>query len=311
MVKKEEFYYDSSDNKTKIQGIRWIPENQTIIGILQIAHGMVEFIDRYDEFARVLAENGFLVVGNDHLGHGNSVLNKTDWGFFSEQNGAGVLLEDMHLLLNITKELYPRIPYFLLGHSMGSFLTRQFITVYGNELKGAIIVGTGCQPYIFVKAGQLLSVIIAKFKGWRYRSGLIDYLALGSNNKRFEPGRTPKDWLSRDIKIVDAYLSDERNNFVFTLNAYKNMFDFILYLYDKRNLVQMPKALPLLIISGKDDPVGDFGKGVLKVYESFNTLGMEAVSLKLYEGYRHEIINETGREIVYNDIIQWLYKYIK
>lgn len=311
MVKKEEFYYDSSDNKTKIQGIRWIPENQTIIGILQIAHGMVEFIDRYDEFARVLAENGFLVVGNDHLGHGNSVLNKTDWGFFSEQNGAGVLLEDMHLLLNITKELYPRIPYFLLGHSMGSFLTRQFITVYGNELKGAIIVGTGCQPYIFVKAGQLLSVIIAKFKGWRYRSGLIDYLALGSNNKRFEPGRTPKDWLSRDKKIVDDYLADDRNNFVFTLNAYKNMFDFILYLYDKRNLVQMPKALPLLIISGKDDPVGDFGKGVLKVYESFNTLGMEAVSLKLYEGYRHEIINETGREIVYNDIIQWLYKYIK
>ncbi len=311
MVKKEEFYYDSSDNKTKIQGIRWIPENQTIIGILQIAHGMVEFIDRYDEFARVLAENGFLVVGNDHLGHGNSVLNKTDWGFFSEQNGAGVLLEDMHLLLNITKELYPRIPYFLLGHSMGSFLTRQFITVYGNELKGAIIVGTGCQPYIFVKAGQLLSVIIAKYKGWRYRSGLIDYLALGSNNKRFEPGRTPKDWLSRDKKIVDDYLADDRNNFVFTLNAYKNMFDFILYLYDKRNLVQMPKALPLLIISGKDDPVGDFGKGVLKVYESFNTLGMEAVSLKLYEGYRHEIINETGREIVYNDIIQWLYKYIK
>lgn len=311
MVKKEEFYYDSSDNKTKIQGIRWIPENQTIIGILQIAHGMVEFIDRYDEFARVLAENGFLVVGNDHLGHGNSVLSKTDWGFFSEQNGAGVLLEDMYLLLNITKDIYPRIPYFLLGHSMGSFLTRQFITVYGNELQGAIIVGTGCQPYIFVKAGQLLSVIIAKFKGWRYRSGLIDYLALGSNNKRFEPGRTPKDWLSRDIKIVDAYLTDERNNFVFTLNAYKNMFDFILYLYDKRNLVQMPKALPLLIISGKDDPVGDFGKGVLKVYESFNTLGMEAVSLKLYEGYRHEIINETGREIVYNDILQWLYKYIK
>lgn len=310
MVKKEEFYYVSSDNKTKIYGIRWLPENRSIIGILQIAHGMQEFIDRYDEFAKTLAEKGFLVIGNDHLGHGNSVISKTDWGFFSDQNGGAVLLEDMHVLMNITKEQYPKIPYFLLGHSMGSFLTRQFITFYGNELQGAIIVGTGCQPYISVKAGQLLTVIVAKFKGWRYRSKFIDNLALGGNNKRFEPSRTPKDWLSRDKKIVDNYIADERNNFMFTLNAYKNMFDFILYLYDKKNLIHMPKLMPILIISGKDDPVGNFGKGASKVYKSFIKLGMRVVTFKLYEGYRHEIINEAGREIVYEDILLWLYKYI-
>jgi len=306
MVKKEEFYYDSADKKTKIHAIKWYPENKKIIAIIQISHGMLEFIDRYDEFAKVLAEKGYLVVGNDHLGHGNSILTEWDMGFFCEEKGNQVVLEDIYKLMEIMKKEHPNVTYLVLGHSMGSFLIRQFITIYSEEVQGAIIVGTGYQPYALVKAGQLITSLMAIFKGWRYRSKFVNNLAIGNNNKKFEPSRTSCDWLSRDEKIVDAYVNDQRINFVFTLNAFYNMFKGILYLYKKENLKHMIRDLPILILSGEEDPVGDFGKAAVKVYDSFKKLGMNKVSMKLYEGARHEVLNEINRNKVYEDILKWV-----
>ncbi|MFA9422636.1 MAG: alpha/beta fold hydrolase [Sedimentibacter sp.] len=305
MVKKEEFYYDSADKKTKIHGIKWVPDGK-IIGVLQIAHGMLEHMERYDDFANYIADKGILVTGNDHLGHGSSLLTEEDRGFFCDVDGNKAVIEDIYKLTEIVKNQHGGVPYFLLGHSMGSFLIRQYITIYNQGIDGAIIVGTGNQPYALLKSGIFITKFMAFIKGWRYRSKFVDNLAFGSNNKRFEPSRTKLDWLSKDEKIVDEYINDSRISFVFTLNSYYNMFKGMVCLYDKNNLEKMSKKLPIIFLSGEQDPVGNFGKDVLKLYDSFKQLGMKDLSIKLYKDDRHEIINETDRIIIYKDIENWI-----
>lgn len=305
MVKKEEFYYDSADKKTKIHAIMWVPKVE-IKAVLQVTHGMLEHIDRYNEFANALAAKGILVAGNDHLGHGSSLLTENDRGFFSECEGNKVVIEDIHKLMELIKKQHGDVPYFLLGHSMGSFLIRQYITIYNRGIDGAIIVGTGHQPYALLKSGLLITKFIAAFKGWRYRSKFVNNLAIGNNNRHFEPSRTNVDWLSKDEIIVDAYKNDKRINFIFTLNSYYNMFKGMIYLYDNNNLKKMPKELPIIFLSGEQDPVGNFGKDVVKLHNNFKNLGMRDVSFKLYKDDRHEIINELDRETVYKDIENWI-----
>lgn len=303
MIIKEEFYYDSADKKTKIHAFIWRPQGQ-IKGLLQIAHGMLEHIDRYDCFASFMASKGILVAGNDHLGHGLSVLSKEDRGFFGQGDGNKNLIDDMRKLREILKEKYPDLPYFLLGHSMGSFLVRQYISIY-DDLEGALIVGTGYQPYLALKSGLMLCKLMAAFKGWRYRSKFIHKLTLGGNNKCFEPARTRSDWLTKDEKIVDAYIKDEKINFIFTLNGFYYMFKGILYLYDKGYMDKIPKHLPLVFLSGDMDPVGNFGKDVKRLYDLHKT-EMTDVTFKLYKDDRHEILNELDKETVYRDIFEWI-----
>ncbi len=310
MVDKQELLYYSADKKTKIHYIKWIPKEVEIIAILQISHGMLEHIKRYDDFAQYLAEKGILVVGNDHLGHGDSLLNEECRGFFCENNGNKVVLQDINELKNIIKKEYPNIPYFILGHSMGSYLIRQYITIYDNDIQGAIIMGTGNQPYALVKSGQLITKLIASVKGWKYRSVLVNNMAIGGYNKHFESCRTSVDWLSCDEKNVDDYINDSKIDFIFTLNAYYNMFKGILSLYHKKNLNKIPKNLPVFFVSGENDPVGGFGKHVQKVYEIYKNIGMSDVSLKLYKNFRHEILNEIDRKTVYDDVFNWINKHI-
>ena len=305
MAHKEEFYFTSTSGTTKIHAVRYIPDGE-IKAILQIAHGMVEYIERYEAFALFLASKGFLVTGNDHLGHGKSIRSKEEWGYFAKEDGNRAVYYDMYQLTQITKEKYPNLPYFLLGHSMGSFYTRQYLCEFGNELQGVIIMGTGCQPLALVQIGRFLTRFISLFKGWNYRSDFINNMAFGSYNKQFEPARTSKDWLTKDAAIVDKYVSDECCNFVFTLNAYYNMFTGISRLYNKKLLSNMPKELPVFFVAGEDDPVGDYGKGVRKAVTMFKEIGMKHVSLKLYPTDRHEILNETDREQVYDDLYCWL-----
>nr|WP_300092398.1 alpha/beta hydrolase [Sedimentibacter sp.] len=309
MVKKEKFYYDSSDKLTKIHGLKWIPEGE-IKGILQISHGMLEHMDRYHEFASYLAEKGILVAGNDHLGHGYSLHNEENRGYFCHDNGNEKVIEDMHSLNQILKNENKDVPCFFLGHSMGSFLLRQYITIYNGELDGAIIMGTGKQPYALLKSGIIITRIIALFKGWRHRSTFVDKLAIGNNNRAFEPARTRADWLSKDENKVDEYIKDKKIDFVFTLNAYYNMFKGMEQLYIKKNLDSMDRDLPVIFLSGKKDPVGNFGKDVKKVYEEFKNLGMKNLDIKIYEDDRHEILNETDREMVYRDIENWIGCYL-
>jgi alpha-beta hydrolase superfamily lysophospholipase len=306
---KSDFYFNSSNGKSKIHGVIWKPEGE-VKAVLQVAHGMAEYIDRYDNFAKYLNSNGMLVVGNDHLGHGGSASSKEEYGYFSEKDGNDCLIKDLHQVTVNTKKDYPNIPYFLLGHSMGSFYCRQYICRYGEELDGAIVMGTAFQPRAAAAAGKAMCRAIALFEGWHYRSHLINSMAFGSYNKAFKPARTINDWLSRDTENVDRYNADERCGFIFTLNGYYNMFQGLTCLCDDSLLRKVPVGLPILVTSGGNDPVGSFGKGVTAVYEQYKKLGIKDLSIKLYPDARHEILNEINKEEVFKDILLWLEKHI-
>ncbi|MBP3851676.1 MAG: alpha/beta fold hydrolase [Erysipelotrichaceae bacterium] len=298
---KTNFTYPSMDGKTEIHAIEW--KTDQVKAVLQISHGMIEFIDRYDRFANVLAQHGFVVVGNDHLGHGSSVTDDSQLG---ELVSNECVIEDIHQLHTLTQKKYPDVPYFLLGHSMGSFLARQYIEQYGYTLNGAIIMGTGYQDPATLAAGKALSTMIGKTKGWDHRSDLLANMALGAYNKAFEPARTKNDWLTRDEAIVDLYNANPLNNFMFTANSYLQLFRSIEDCEKPEHIALIPKDLPILLVSGAMDPVGNFGKGVLQVYHSYQKAGLEHISCKLYENCRHEILNELNHAQVDQDIIDWL-----
>ena len=309
-MKKEEFKFRSTGDTVDIRAVKYLPKGEPK-AILQIAHGMVEFIDRYEDFAKYLCEQGFLVTGNDHIGHGGSVNSQEEWGYFTKENGNQVLLDDIYELTKNTKKEYPNKPYFLLGHSMGSFYARQYLCEHGSELDGAIIMGTGFEPLMTVKAGMMVCKLIASFKGWKYRSNLVNNMAFGAYNKKFEPTRTRADWLTKDEKIVDYYINEPRCSFQFTLNGYYNMFSGIARLHDETYLIKMPKDLPILFVSGQDDPVGSFGKEVEESAQSVKKIGCKNVEEKLYPNDRHEILNETDKKQVYEDLYNWLITIIK
>ncbi len=300
---KREFAYPSRDGATRIHAIEWIPEGE-ITGILQICHGMVEYIDRYDEFARYLADRGIYVVGHDHLGHGKSVCTEEDHGHFDETKGNSYVLGDIHVLRQRTMKKYPGIPYFILGHSMGSFLVRQYLPLYGQGLAGAIVMGTGSQPMAVLAAGQLLCRILAAVKGWRYRSRLIDEMCLGVYRSHFK--ETGGDWVTSDRELWEKYASDPLCNFRFTLGGYYQMLEGMRKMQRPGSLKRIPKDLPIFFVSGEDDPVGAFGKNVRKVCKKYRAAGLEHVELQLYRDDRHEILNETDRDKVYEDLYLWI-----
>lgn len=294
---------------TEIHAIRWIPEGE-IWAVLQISHGMVEFIERYEEFASYLAGRGVLVTGNDHLGHGHSVRSQAEYGYFAKEKGNTVLLQDIHHLRKLTQKRYPQAPYFLLGHSMGSFLVRQYLCLRGEGLAGAVIMGTGTKPRVLVKAGMAVCRVIASRRGWRHRSRLVDAMAFGGYNRRLKHPRTDRDWLTREESLVDAYIADERCQFLFTMNGYYNLFYSLYCLSLPKYVARMPRDLPVLFVAGEEDPVGDYGAGVKKVAREFRRIGVKQVECHLYPEDRHEILNELDRETVYEDLYRWMGKRI-
>jgi len=304
-MRKEESKFLSSIGNVFIRTVSYYPDGE-IKAILQISHGMNEFIDRYEDFAHYLCKKGYLVVGNDHLGHGESVNSKDEWGYFYKEDGYKYVLEDLHILTKMYKDKYPNIPYFLLGHSMGSFFARYYICKYGNELDGAIIMGTGNQNKGALSVAKTLARSVAATKGWNYRSTMLRAAATGSYNKKWEPSKTHVDWLTKDEKIVNWYCQQPKCTFIFTVNGYYNLFSVIEENIKQENLNNMPKNLPILIISGENDPVGNFGKDPKDVFETFNKIGMKDVSIKLYPNDRHEILNELDKENVYDDINNWI-----
>ena len=305
MVTTTEFTFLSADKKTQIHAIEWKPDVPPV-GVLQLVHGMQEFIERYDDFARFMCTKGFLVVGHDHLGHGLSVADENSYGYFAEKSGNRVLLTDMRQLHRMTAEKYPELPFFMMGHSMGSFLARQYICLYGKYLDGAVISGTAYHPPMECKAGMLLCRVIARFKGWKYISKLLTYMVVGSLNKKFEPSATHLDWLTRDDSVVEAYRHDPRTHHFFTLNANYNLFVSLKYLTVRENLMRIPKGLPVLLIAGEMDPVGNFGAGVKKVFVQLQAIGLKDVQCKLYPNDRHEVLNELDKAQVYQDIMGWI-----
>jgi alpha-beta hydrolase superfamily lysophospholipase len=307
---RDEFYFPSKDGNTEIHTIEWKPEGE-VRAVLQICHGMVEYIRRYDEFAQFLCGEGYYVVGNDHLGHGKSIQAKSEYGFFNEKYGNACVLGDMHTLRQRTEKKYPGVPYFMLGHSMGSSLLRQYIQMYGNGLSGAVLMGTVADhKKAALLFGKRLCRVMAAFRGWHYRSKMVDNLVLGAYNKKFKPARTRADWITSDNENLDMYVADPLCSFMFTVNAYYNVFSGMIGIQRKESVYMIPKGLPVLFVSGADDPVGEFGKGVRKIYEKYRAAGIRDVTLRLYTGDRHEILNETDRDQVYKDLLGWFEKHI-
>ncbi len=305
MVREEHFQFNSNEGTVRSHGVRWIPEGEAR-AVLQIVHGMTEHVERYREFAMYLANQGILVVGHDHLGHGDSVKSPEDYGFFAEKDGNNILIADMRKVYRITKKRQGDVPYVFLGHSMGSFLTRQYLCMYGGELDGAVICGTGCPPAAVARLGMAICRAEAKRHGWRYRSPLLKNMSLGSYNKKFAPNRTSVDWLTRDEGVADSFVEDAKSGFDFTLNGYYNLFLSLTRVVRKDSLQRMPKELPVLFISGEEDPVGDFGKGVRKAVRLFRKNGMKDVECRLYPEDRHEILNEPDKQQVYEDVLDWM-----
>lgn len=300
---KKEFYFPSSDGYNQLHVVEWLPEGEPK-AVLQICHGMVEHIQRYDEFARFLTKQGYYVVGHDHLGHGKSVASLDKLGFFHKEHGNDYVIRDIHQLRKDTQRKYQAIPYFIMGHSMGSFLTRQYIGLYGAGINGAIIMGTGDQPNLVLGAGRFLCKVVAAFRGWEYRSKLVDSLAAGGYSKQFKG----ESWLSRNRANVEAYKSDPLSGYRFTVNGYYHMFLGMSRMNKQEKAEMLPKELPIFFVAGDKDPVGNCGKSVQKVFERYKDYGMEDVEIKLYRDDRHEILNEYDKEQVYRDLLNWLDK---
>ena len=314
-MKKEEFEFLSSDKKTMIHATKWVPDGE-IKGVLQICHGMIEYIGRYDEFATFMAENGYYVVGNDHLGHGDSVLRADDHGFFGHPRGNINVIKDIHYLRIMTEvdllmQKKKDVPYFMLGHSMGSFLLRQYLTVRGKGLSGAIIMGTGYQPAVVLKAGKAVCRVMSIVKGWKVRSRIVNIMAFGRYNRRIKSVRTIQDWLTRNEAVVDAYMHDPLCSYMFTINGFYQMFTGMQVAHNKKRIAKTPKNLPLFLVAGAEDPVGNYGEGVKKVYGNYLKAGIKDVKIKLYKDDRHELLNELDKETVYADLLEWIGKHVK
>ena len=297
---KNEFYFPSKDGLTQIHAMEWIPEGD-VKGCLQIVHGMVEHIKRYDEFATFLASKGIYTVGHSHLGHGKSVVEKSKLGYFAAPNGNECVVGDIHQLRQRTQKKYSEVPYFIMGHSMGSFLTRQYLGYHGQGIAGAVIMGTGDQPDLVLAGGKLLCKMLAVIKGWEYRSNFVNGLVIGSFEKEMGNG-----WLSRNEENVKNYVSDKLNGFVFTLNGFYHMFDGMSKMNNQEKKGNFPKELPIFFVAGSEDPVGAHGKGVKNVYNRYLKKGSKNAKLKLYENDRHEILNESDKAIVFEDLYHWI-----
>lgn len=276
----------------------WSPEGAPR-AVVQILHGMAEHIERYDRMAKALNEKGFLVAGRNHRGHGKEA---EILGYFADHDGWDAILNDAHQDSEILKRQYPGAPFILLGHSMGSFLAREYTLRFGKELDGLILSGTGFYPKTLCSSGRLLARLAPKKKPANFVNGI----AFAGNNKPFAPGRTGFEWLSRDEKEVDKYVADPLCGFCFTGAAFADFFGGLMALTDESRLKAMPKDLPVYFMSGDHDPVGQMGEGVQKVAEQFKNAGMKDVTVKLYKDARHELFNELNREEVTFDLISWL-----
>lgn len=307
MAKKEKFRFLSGDKKTMICGGRWRPDSGQHQAVLQIVHGMVEFVERYEAFAEYLTEKGFLVVGHDHLGHGDSVADREDWGYMADSDGSRCMIRDIHKVRTVTQKQNQGIPYFILGHSMGSYLVRRYLTRYGEGLSGAVIMGTGYVPAEKARVAMGLIRLAAAQKGWHFRCPMMEKAVFSGPFKKFSmDGTVPENsWLTRDVSEVKAYYSDPRCTFHFTLSGFYALMETVYYDAKDRHAACIPPDLPILLVSGDSDPVGDFGRGVRAVKRQLERAGVKDVSLKLYREYRHEILNEVHREQVYQDIGAW------
>lgn len=303
MVK--DIYYPSS-GKGIIHALCWEPDG-AVKGVVQIIHGISEYAKRYSAFAKYLNSLGYLVVAEDHMGHGKSGGKGCVRGYF--HGGWFRAVEDSYQLLESTRAEHPNVPYVIFGHSMGSFMARTMLIKYPNSgISGAVICGTGWMAEMIVKTGRTAAKAVCRMKGETQPNKMLHNLLFASYNKKVEHYRTPYDWLNRDSDKVDAYIADPLCGFPETAGLARDMLEGILFIQKADNLKNMKRNLPVLFIAGGDDPVGDYGKGVKKAAEKFKQIGMKKVSCKIYPLCRHEILNEINYQEVFDDVAGWLDK---
>lgn len=298
----KELTVNSSDNIHSLYGKLYIPKGE-IKGIFHVVHGMTEYIDRYSDFMIKLAKNGYLAFGYDNLGHGKTARDDSELGFIAHKDGWIHLVNDVFAFENAVKKLYPNLPLYLFGHSMGSFIVRLAAENKPEGIKKLIVCGTGGKNPL-APIGLVLAKTICRLKGEKYVSDFIINIAFGAYNKRFE-GISKYDWLTKDRSIIDKYINDKYCTFKFTVSA---MYDLVkLNQMSNRNdwFKNLDKNLPILLISGKDDPVGDYGKGVLWIYEKLKSAEISA-DLELYDNCRHEILNDSCKEDVIKKILGFI-----
>ena len=307
MTNMTEFTFLSTDGKTQLHGMRWEPDGGSVRAVLQICHGVAEHIARYDAFARYLNGLGIAVVGHDHLGHGLSLPEGGTPVYFGESNTWNTVVDDIYVLHQRIRLWYPDVPLCIMGHSMGSFLTRTYLIRYPGTMKAAIIMGTGWQPKAVIAGGMAVAKAVGAVVGENGTSDLVTNLAFGAYNKLFAPNRTSCDWLSADEGNVDAYMADPLCGADATVGLFRQMLSGIRFNQKLSNLRQMDPRIPVLFVAGEKDPVGDCGNGVRRTYQEFRRAGVQDCTLKLYPGLRHEILNEKAQQQqIFEDIGQWL-----
>ncbi|HAN78070.1 MAG TPA: alpha/beta hydrolase [Bacteroidales bacterium] len=307
-MNEHSFFIDTVDGK-KLFVYEFLPLEKPK-AIVQITHGMAEQAYRYKNFAAFLCSQGFAVYAPDLRGHGKTAGASENLGFFAENSGVNAVLNDMYLVLKFAKNKHGNLPYFKFGHSMGSFFSRRFVALYHAELTGAIFSGTAADPGLLGSAGKLIANIEGALRGKKAYSKLLNALTFGSFSKALKNPRTELDWLSRDPEIVDEYIADPYCGFVCTASFYADMLELMLSLKNIEHIGFLPAQFPIYFFAGQQDPVGNFGKGVTKVAETYKATGLTDVSCKLYPEARHEMLNELNKEEVYADVLNFLNKYI-
>lgn len=302
---RKEYSIPSKSGIADIFARCWIPADGAK-AIFQIVHGMAEHGERYEDFAAYLCSKGFAVLINDHVGHGRSVKSDNDLGYFGENDGWDSFVEDARSLTELIAKEMPGLPIVFFGHSMGSFVAREYIRRYGKDerIKATIFCGSSGKNPASAVAIKLANGI-AKVKGSRYKSNFINKIAFGTYNNRIPNARTPFDWLSTDNALVDRYIADKYCGFLFTAVGYRDLFTILDRVSGKKWYNEMYNKTPILLTAGEEDPVGLYGKGIRQIYNDLKLAGKEEVDIKLYPGMRHEILNEIGKEQVYEDIAAW------
>ena len=303
---REDLYYDSC-GAGKIHACHWPVENAR--AVVQIVHGIAEHVLRYDEMAEYLNGQGIAVVAEDHMGHGGSVAADKLRGYF--HGGWFSAVDDTAKLTELAKQMYPGVPFFLFGHSMGSFIARTMLIRFPEmELTGCVICGTGWQPEALLGVAIPLCKFFCRNGGAKKPNKTLHKLMFGNYNDRVEHQRTASDWLTRDERIVDAYEKDPLCGFIPTAGLARDMLMGISYIQKNEKLERMNRKLPCFFVSGGADSVGDYGKGVRHAVDVFKKIGMEDVSSRIYPLARHEIHNEINRTEVFEDLVEWFDKYI-
>ncbi len=310
-IREEYTFLSSDERKTNLHAVKWIPSDNKINEVLLIHHGMEEFILKYDEFANFLADNHIAVMGYDQIGHGESVENKDDLGVMHTNSPAEIMVKDMLSHYKIAQDNFKGKPIFMLGHSMGSYLLRMFLSFYSSnlkDLKGAILIGTGTESDKGLEVAEHILKKLASIRGWNYKSKIIHMFMFERAIRYYDvTGKNPAhNWMTKNIKKVEEYYECPLTNFMFSLNGYKLLLDAIYYDNQQENIEKIRKDLPVIFLSGKDDVVGNMGKGVEEAADKFRAANIKDVFMKLYTNDRHEILSEPDRKVVYNDILSWI-----